>query len=374
MPYTYTLSTVIPASPAEVYDAWLDSIAHAEMTGGGEAVMSDEVGAEISALDGHITGRNLELVAPERIVQAWRTDEFDDETEDSIVTILLQVTEDGTLLTLEHSNVPDQYKSYEEGGWQSNYFEPMIAYFSEFEEDLVEPEQQPQPASLLEPQPKPKDEPEEEDQEEDDDDDEDDEEEEEDDDDEDDEDDEGDEHRDHAEHDARPRAQRELPSRAEHKHESGSEPEVKAPPRAPARAATEAPGAGARSGRERRTGGSSVRKAAPRAAANRRNATPPVALVTGTAERPETNKKVAKLATNKKTAKPAAKKAAKPAARKAAKPASGKKSAAKKKIAKLSARKKAAKKSAQGSAKRRSTKTAARGSAARSGKAGRRKR
>ena len=66
MPYTYTLSTVIPASPAEVYEAWLDSIAHAEMTGGGEAVMSDEVGAEISALGGHITGRNLELVAPER--------------------------------------------------------------------------------------------------------------------------------------------------------------------------------------------------------------------------------------------------------------------------------------------------------------------
>src|ERR1700759_23303 len=138
MPYTYTLSTVIPASPAEVYEAWLDSIAHAEMTGGGEAVISDEVGAEISALDGHITGRNLELVAPERIVQTWRTAEFDDETEESIVTILLQVTKDGTLLTPEHSNVPDQYKSYEEGGWQPHYFDPMIAYFSEFEEDLLD--------------------------------------------------------------------------------------------------------------------------------------------------------------------------------------------------------------------------------------------
>jgi len=387
MPYTYTLSTVIPASPAEVYDAWLDSIAHAEMTGGGEAVMSDEVGAEISALDGHITGRNLELVAPERIVQAWRTDEFDDETEDSIVTILLQVTEDGTLLTLEHSNVPDQYKSYEEGGWQSNYFDPMIAYFSEFEEDLVEPDQQ--PASLLESapeaedEPKPKDEPEDEDQEDDEDqDDDEDDEEDDDEDDEDDEADEDDEHRDHAEHDARPRAQRELRSQAEHKHESGPQPEVTAPRRAPARAATEAPGAGAQraSSRERRTGGSSARKAPPRAAANQRNAMSPVASVTGKAERPETSKKVATLATNKKAAKPAARKAAKPAARKAAKPAarkaakpaSKKKSAAKKKTAKPSATKKAAKKSTHGSAKRRSTKVAARGRA-RSSKAGRRK-
>jgi uncharacterized protein YndB with AHSA1/START domain len=140
MPYSYTLSTVMPASPAEIYRAWLDSIAHSEMTGG-EATMSDEVGADISAWDGYITGRNLELVPGERIVQSWRATEFDDEFEGSIVTILLQETEDGTLLTLEHSNVPDEHKSYEEGGWQSNYFEPMIVYFSgPKEEDLVEPE------------------------------------------------------------------------------------------------------------------------------------------------------------------------------------------------------------------------------------------
>ena len=128
MPYSYTLSTVVPASPAEIYRAWLDSVAHSEMTGG-EATMSDEVGADVSAWDGYITGRNLELVPGERIVQSWRTTEFDDEFEDSIVTIVLQETEDGTLLTLQHSNVPDEHKSYEEGGWQSNYFEPMIVYF-----------------------------------------------------------------------------------------------------------------------------------------------------------------------------------------------------------------------------------------------------
>jgi uncharacterized protein YndB with AHSA1/START domain len=117
MPYSYTLSTVVPASPAEIYRAWLDSVAHSEMTGG-EATMSDEVGADVSAWDGYITGRNLELVPGERIVQSWRTTEFDDEFEDSIVTIVLQETEDGTLLTLQHSNVPDEHKSYEEGGWQ----------------------------------------------------------------------------------------------------------------------------------------------------------------------------------------------------------------------------------------------------------------
>ena len=134
---------MIPASPAEIYQAWLDSVAHSEMTGG-EATMSDEVGADVSAWDGYITGRNLELVPGERIVQSWRTTEFADEHEDSIVTIVLQETEDGTLLTHQHSNVPDEHKSYEEGGWQSNYFEPMVAYFGgPEEEDLVEPEPEP---------------------------------------------------------------------------------------------------------------------------------------------------------------------------------------------------------------------------------------
>ena len=129
MPYTFTLTAMIPASPEEIYEAWLDSLGHSEMTGG-EANMSGEVGAEVSAWDGYISGRNLELIPAERIVQSWRTTEFADEHEDSVISIVLTAVGDSTLLTLEHSNVPDDQRSYEEGGWQSNYFEPMVAYFA----------------------------------------------------------------------------------------------------------------------------------------------------------------------------------------------------------------------------------------------------
>jgi hypothetical protein len=54
MPYTFTLTATIPASPEEIYEAWLNSIGHSEVTGG-EATMSDEVGAEVSAWDGYIS-------------------------------------------------------------------------------------------------------------------------------------------------------------------------------------------------------------------------------------------------------------------------------------------------------------------------------
>jgi len=124
MPYAFTLTTTIPASAQEIYDAWLDSVAHSEMTQAA-ASMSDEVGADVSAWDGHITGRNLELVPGERIVQSWRAGQFDDEHEDSIITLMLEEIEGGTLLTLAHSNVPDGQTSYELGGWQEHYFEPM---------------------------------------------------------------------------------------------------------------------------------------------------------------------------------------------------------------------------------------------------------
>ena len=46
MPYTFTLTTTIPASARQIYDAWLDSLSHSEMTGS-KAIMSNEVGADV---------------------------------------------------------------------------------------------------------------------------------------------------------------------------------------------------------------------------------------------------------------------------------------------------------------------------------------
>jgi uncharacterized protein YndB with AHSA1/START domain len=130
MPYTFTLTTTIPASARQIYDAWLDSLGHSEMTGS-KANASNEVGADVSAWGGYITGRNLELTPAERIVQSWRTAQFLEEHEDSIITVTLEDAENGTLLTLVHSNVPDDQMSYEQGGWEQHYFGPMKKYFAD---------------------------------------------------------------------------------------------------------------------------------------------------------------------------------------------------------------------------------------------------
>jgi uncharacterized protein YndB with AHSA1/START domain len=129
MPYEFTLTSLMPASAQEVYEAWLHSLAHSQMTGG-EAKMSGEIGADVSAWDGYISGRILQLVPHARIVQSWRTTKFTAEHEDSVVTLSLEENDEGTLLTLVHSNVPDGQTSYEQGGWESHYFVPMRAYFA----------------------------------------------------------------------------------------------------------------------------------------------------------------------------------------------------------------------------------------------------
>jgi uncharacterized protein YndB with AHSA1/START domain len=137
MPHSFTLTAVIPASPQQIYEAWLDSAAHSAMTGG-VAIMSTKVDAEVSAWDGYITGTNLELTPGRRIVQSWRTTTFANHHEDSTVTLKLAPVAGGTQLTLVHSNVPDGQTSYQQG-WVTHYFEPMRKYFSK-------PRSQPAPA------------------------------------------------------------------------------------------------------------------------------------------------------------------------------------------------------------------------------------
>ena len=129
MTYDFKLSCTLPATARAVYDAWLDSAAHGAMTGGA-AKIAKRVGGPYSAWDGYIAGKTLELIPGKRIVQSWRTSEFAAGDPNSTITVELEPTKGGTRLTLTHSGVPDGQTSYENGGWQDNYFTPMKAYFA----------------------------------------------------------------------------------------------------------------------------------------------------------------------------------------------------------------------------------------------------
>ena len=128
MPFAFTLSDTIPATPRQIYDAWLDSAGHTAMTGGA-ATASPAEGATFTAWDNYISGRNLTLEPGRRIVQSWRTTRFTAEDGDSQIEVLLEPVAGGTRLTLHHTNVPDGHTGYQDGGWQDHYFEPMQRWF-----------------------------------------------------------------------------------------------------------------------------------------------------------------------------------------------------------------------------------------------------
>jgi activator of HSP90 ATPase len=124
-----TVSALFPANPKKIYQAWLDSKAHGEFTGS-EAVIDPVKDGSFTAWDGYIRGKNLELEPYTRIIQSWRTTDFADTDPDSRLEIILEDVEDGTRLTLVHTNIPNGQAAGYEQGWTDYYFTPMQEYFS----------------------------------------------------------------------------------------------------------------------------------------------------------------------------------------------------------------------------------------------------
>lgn len=122
------LSVELPATPQQVYEAWLDSAAHGQFTGS-PAQIDPRVGGKYTAWDGYITGETTTLEPYRRILQTWRSSEFPEGAEDSLLEVLLAEIPGGTKLTLRHTNIPDGQSGMYEEGWRDYYFKPMLAYF-----------------------------------------------------------------------------------------------------------------------------------------------------------------------------------------------------------------------------------------------------
>ncbi len=130
MSETITLSTILPVTPEKLFHAWLDSREHSAFTDS-PAHVDPAVGGAFNAWDGYIEGRTIELEPFTRIVQAWRTSEFPEDSPDSRLEVFLDPAEGGTRITLVHSLIPDgQGKDYYTG-WEDYYFKPMLEYFSQ---------------------------------------------------------------------------------------------------------------------------------------------------------------------------------------------------------------------------------------------------
>jgi len=118
---------LLPAPAEDIYRA-LTLPGTLQLWTGEPAEMSTEPGSEFSLWDGSIVGKNLEFVQDKKIVQQWY---FGDQSEASIVTIILHPHQEGTSVELRHTNIPDQdYLDIKEG-WDNSYFGSLQEFYQE---------------------------------------------------------------------------------------------------------------------------------------------------------------------------------------------------------------------------------------------------
>ena len=133
---------VFKASRKRVYEALLDTkqfnsvmLLSAAMKSGMAPGMkptdiSREAGGAFTIFGGYITGRQIELLPNERIVQAWRTGSWDP----GIYSIArFELTEQGTQtkLSFDHTGFPKGEAEHLAAGWKSNYWEPLEKFLAQ---------------------------------------------------------------------------------------------------------------------------------------------------------------------------------------------------------------------------------------------------
>ena len=123
---TFKKTFKINVEPSDVYSALTNPFT-IELWSGYPAQMSTEPGSEFSLWSGDITGKNLEFVQDKKVVQEWY---FGDQPEESVVTITISSDRENSLVTVEHSNIPDEEFSGIAEGWKGHYFDAISIFFN----------------------------------------------------------------------------------------------------------------------------------------------------------------------------------------------------------------------------------------------------
>jgi len=126
---------VFKANRKHIYDALTDSrqfdkviqlsgVLQAMHLGDKPAEISREVGGAFTLFGGYITGRQIELVPNERIVQAWRAGGWAPGVY-SIARFELVEQGSGTKIVFDHTGFPKGEAESLASGWKAHYWEPI---------------------------------------------------------------------------------------------------------------------------------------------------------------------------------------------------------------------------------------------------------
>jgi activator of HSP90 ATPase len=111
------------ASPERIYAALLDEGQFSAFTGAA-AQIQREAGGAFKLFGGRVTGRNVELVPSQRIVQAWRLEMWPPGVY-AIVRFELTARDSGTRLVLDEMGFPPEDRDAHDAAWPRMYWDPL---------------------------------------------------------------------------------------------------------------------------------------------------------------------------------------------------------------------------------------------------------
>lgn len=122
-------SVVLPASPDQLFDTYLDPKRHSAFTGG-PVKIGKKAGSAFDAFDGMLAGTMLALVPKRLIVQSWRSSNFKKKDLDSTLILEFSPHPKGGRIDLVHLDVPPQDYDGVTKGWQQYYWTPWRSYLA----------------------------------------------------------------------------------------------------------------------------------------------------------------------------------------------------------------------------------------------------
>jgi activator of HSP90 ATPase len=115
------------ATPARLFEMYMDSAKHSAATGG-HAKLSRKAGGTFTAWNKMLRGRNLMIVPNRMIVQSWRSINFKPGDPDSILILEFSKAPGGARVDMIHVNVPAQDHQGVSRGWPKYYWHPWKKY------------------------------------------------------------------------------------------------------------------------------------------------------------------------------------------------------------------------------------------------------
>jgi activator of HSP90 ATPase len=122
-------ATFEKATPAKLYELFMDSRKHTAATGA-PAKISPKAGGKWTAFGGMLVGKTLVLIPNRMVVQTWRSSEWKKSDPDSILVVTFERADGGAKADLVHVGVPEYDHEGVTKGWIKYYWEPWKAYLS----------------------------------------------------------------------------------------------------------------------------------------------------------------------------------------------------------------------------------------------------